>query len=42
MLIKHLNDLFFSLFLPIIPTDGAPADTAARAYSIWTSFPDGL
>jgi len=27
---------------PLIPTDGAPDATAARAYSIWTSLPDGL
>lgn len=27
---------------PLIPTDNAPAATACRAYSIWTSFPDGL
>lgn len=25
-----------------MPTDGAPAPTAASAYSICTSFPDGL
>lgn len=25
-----------------MPTEGAPAATAARAYSIWTSLPDGL
>lgn len=29
-------------FLPLIPTDGAPAATAARAYSICTSLPEGL
>lgn len=28
--------------LPRIPTDGAPAATAANAYSICTNFPDGL
>lgn len=28
--------------LPLIPTEGAPAATADRAYSIWTSLPDGL
>lgn len=28
--------------LPLIPTDGAPAATAAKAYSICTNFPDGL
>ena len=28
--------------LPLIPTEGAPAATAAKAYSIWTSFPEGL
>ncbi len=28
--------------VPLIPTDGAPAATALRAYSIWTSLPDGL
>ena len=28
--------------LPFIPTEGPPAATAARAYSIWTSFPEGL
>lgn len=28
--------------IPLIPTDGAPAATAARAYSIWTSLPEGL
>lgn len=28
--------------LPIIPTEGAPPDTAAKAYSSWTSFPEGL
>jgi len=27
---------------PLIPTDGAPDATAARAYSICTSLPDGL
>lgn len=27
---------------PLMPTDGAPEATAARAYSIWTNFPDGL
>jgi len=27
---------------PLIPTDAAPADTAANAYSIWTSLPEGL
>lgn len=34
----------FQLFLykPLIPTDGAPEATAAKAYSIWTSFPEGL
>lgn len=25
-----------------MPTEGAPAETAANAYSIWTNFPDGL
>ena len=25
-----------------MPTDGAPAATAAKAYSICTSFPEGL
>ena len=25
-----------------MPTEGAPAETAARAYSICTNFPDGL
>lgn len=25
-----------------MPTEGAPAATAARAYSIWTSLPEGL
>lgn len=25
-----------------MPTEGAPAATAAKAYSIWTSFPEGL
>lgn len=29
-------------YLPLIPTEGAPAATAANAYSICTSFPDGL
>ena len=29
-------------YLPLIPTDGAPAATAASAYSICTSLPDGL
>ena len=28
--------------LPLIPTEGAPAATAAKAYSICTNFPDGL
>lgn len=28
--------------LPLIPTEVAPAATAAKAYSIWTSFPEGL
>lgn len=28
--------------IPLMPTEGAPAATAARAYSIWTSFPEGL
>lgn len=27
---------------PLMPTEGAPAATAARAYSIWTSLPEGL
>lgn len=27
---------------PLIPTEGAPAATAAKAYSICTSFPEGL
>jgi hypothetical protein len=27
---------------PLIPTDGPPAATAAKAYSICTSFPEGL
>lgn len=27
---------------PFNPTDGPPAATAANAYSICTSFPDGL
>jgi len=27
---------------PLIPTDGAPDATAARAYSICTNLPDGL
>jgi len=27
---------------PLIPTEGAPDATAARAYSICTSLPDGL
>ena len=31
-----------NILVPFIPTDGAPAATAARAYSIWTSFPEGL
>lgn len=25
-----------------MPTEGAPAATAASAYSIWTSLPEGL
>jgi len=25
-----------------MPTEGAPPDTAANAYSSWTSFPEGL
>lgn len=29
-------------YIPLIPTDGAPAPTAAKAYSICTSFPEGL
>lgn len=29
-------------YKPLIPTEGAPAATAASAYSIWTNFPDGL
>lgn len=28
--------------VPLIPTEGAPAATAAKAYSIWTNFPEGL
>lgn len=28
--------------IPLMPTEGAPAATAARAYSIWTSLPEGL
>jgi len=28
--------------IPLIPTDGAPAATADRAYSICTSLPEGL
>lgn len=28
--------------IPLIPTEGAPAPTAAKAYSICTSFPEGL
>ena len=32
----------FQDFLPLIPTEGAPAATAASAYSIWTSLPEGL
>ena len=35
-------DSAVSFDLPLMPTEGAPAPTAARAYSIWTSFPDGL
>lgn len=27
---------------PFKPTDGPPAETAAKAYSICTSLPDGL
>lgn len=34
------NNIQFNL--PLIPTVLAPAETAAKAYSIWTSFPDGL
>lgn len=28
--------------VPLMPTEAAPAATAAKAYSICTSFPDGL
>lgn len=38
---KHLY-IYIFIFLPFIPTEGAPAATAARAYSIWTNFPEGL
>ena len=31
-----------SKLVPLIPTDAAPAATAAKAYSICTSFPEGL
>ena len=31
-----------SLIKPFIPTEGAPAATACSAYSICTSFPEGL
>ena len=39
--------LFFSVanttpFAALIPTEGAPPATAAKAYSIWTSLLDGL
>lgn len=34
--------LMLVVSLPFIPTEGPPAATAARAYSIWTSFPEGL
>ena len=30
------------LRLPLMPTEGPPAATAARAYSICTNLPDGL
>lgn len=38
---------FFSVakttpFVALIPTEAAPAVTALSAYSIWTSFPEGL
>ena len=38
---------FFSVarttpLLAFKPTDAAPDETAAKAYSIWTNFPDGL
>ena len=29
-------------FIPFTPTDGPPLATAANAYSICTSFPEGL
>ena len=37
-----LNKLILTINKPLIPTEGAPAATAARAYSICTSFPEGL
>lgn len=33
---------YFLYCSPLMPTEGAPAATAARAYSIWTSLPEGL
>lgn len=29
-------------YVPFMPTEVPPADTAAKAYSIWTNLPEGL
>ena len=33
--------MMYNIFrmMTLMPTEGAPEDTACRAYSIWTSFP---
>ena len=38
----YLLGLKSQSYLPLMPTDGAPAATAAKAYSICTNFPEGL
>lgn len=39
---QHHDDGMKVLNLPLMPTEGAPAATACKAYSICTSFPEGL
>ena len=43
--VYNLTSIYWGLnqsYLPLMPTDGAPAATAAKAYSICTNFPEGL
>lgn len=42
MSITYSSELHIRSIIPLIPTEGAPAATAASAYSICTSLPDGL